>query len=291
MAEQQQKQAEEPKNFTSFKPASLSPEEVKEAAKKSGWKDNKEQVEKEGKEFIDADEFVRRGELLKTISKQAKALKQIRQELDARSEQDAHFQKVHKQKVQEAYENAVVDLKAQKLAHIKAGDHEQAAEVEDKLDELKVAKEKEDKTPAPEAKKVPKEAQTWLDDERNDWYHQDEDLAAAFEGILSKVIRDNKGMPLAEAFEKAEARFAKKHPEVYAQVEEEDEEEEEQPKKAVSKVSGASRTVKKDSNKPKFTWADLPSDIIPIAQSFIDNGTFKTRQAYVDRYFAKFGKE
>ncbi len=290
MAEQQQKQEQKHENFTSFKPVTLSPEEVKDAAKKAGWKDNKEEVEKDGKEFIDADEFVRRGELLKTISKQAKTIKQIRQDLDARAEQDAHFQKMHKEKVQAAYDKAVADLKAQRLEHLEAGEHKQAAVLEDKLDELKTAKDKEDKTSVVSPTKVPKEAQEWMDEDRNAWYHEDEDLAAAFEGILSKVIRENKGMPLKEAFEKAEEKFTKKHPSVYEQ-EEADEEEEDEPKKKVAKVAGASRTVKKDSTKPKFTWQDLPDDFTrQIAQTMVDNGTFKSKQAYVDSYFAKFGR-
>lgn len=287
------KQPEKPKNFTSFKTLAMSAEEHKQAAEKSGWKDNKEAVEAEGKEFIDAPEFNRRGPLLKLISKQSRQIKDLTSRLDAQAEQDAHFRKVHQQEVQRAYDRAVEDLKSQRLEHLEAGEHKQAAEIEEKLDELKVAKEKEDAQAPKEVPKLPRELQDWMDEDRNQWYHEDEDLQGEYEGLLAQERRKDTKASVKDLLERADKRFAKKHPDLYEEKEdEEQEEEEEQPKQKVAKVAGASRSVAKKAQS-KYTWNDLPDDGMTrqIAQNMVDNGTFKSRQAYVDSYFAKFGKE
>ena len=284
-------------NFTSF--PTRTPEQEKEIAKGSGWKDNKEELEKEGKQFVEADEFNRRGELIKTISGLKRALKKQESEISTLKQQDAHFRTMHQQEVQKAYEKAKADLKAHKLELIKSGEHEQAAETEEQLDELDTAWKKEQADAAQKASHghLPPEVKEWMEDERNDWFHDDEDLAAAFEGILGRVIKANSGIAIKDALAKAEERFAKKHPDVYAAVEEDPEEEDDQPKKKVSKVSAPAGTTKPRSNTARKGWKDLPDDVKQIAQGFIDNGTFKGRtpaqakQVYADKYFGYFGKE
>ncbi len=281
-------------NFTSF--PMRTPEEEKEIAKASGWKENKEDLEKEGKKFVDAEEFNRRGELIKTISKQSRAIKNLERKIAQQEQQDAHFQTMHQAELQKAYEKAKADLKAQKLEYIGAGEHKEAAKLEETLDELEEAHKRETLEAKQKASqgKLPPEVQAWMDDDRNAWYSEDEDLAAAFEGILAKQIRDNKGMPIKDVLAKAEEKFAAKHPDVYAELEEDEDTDDpdDEPKKRTSKVAAPSGTAKRKQQKSKYTWNDLPDDFTrSIAQTMVDQGTFKTRQAYVDKYFAKFGKE
>lgn len=284
-------------NFTSF--PTRTPEEEKEVAKASGWKENKEELEAEGKKFVEADEFNRRGELIKTISGLKRALKKQESEISTLKQQDAHFRTMHQQEVQKAYEKAKADLKAHKLELIENGSHKEAASVEEQLDELDTAWGKEQEAAKQKASQgqLPPEVKEWMDDERNEWYHDDEDLAAAFEGILSKVIKNNKGIAVKDALAQAEERFAKKHPDVYATEEEQDEEEDEAPKKKVSKVAAPAGTSKSRGSKARKGWADLPEDVKQIAKGFIENGTFKgktpaqARQVYADKYFGHFGKE
>ena len=70
--------------------------------------------------------------------------------------------------------------------------------------------------------KLPPEVQAWMDDDRNAWYHEDEDLAAAFEGILAKQIKENQGKPIKEIMELADHPFfigVQYHPELKSTVE------------------------------------------------------------------------
>lgn len=125
----------------------------------------KEEFDGDESEFIDAPEFVRRGELFSKIEKQSKELKAVRQALEA-------F-RVHHTKVKEAeYERALKTLKeAQRQATVE-GDHERALTLGDKIEEVRVEKEAVNREAAQTAIQEPEEYnpkfKEWVS--RNDWY-------------------------------------------------------------------------------------------------------------------------
>lgn len=102
---------------------------VEAQAREQGWVP-KDDFKGEEHKWVDAGEFLRRGELFSKIESQNKELKAIRETL-------LQF-KDHHSKVQEAaYKKAVADLKAKKKEALLEGDADLVIEVDEQLDEVK----------------------------------------------------------------------------------------------------------------------------------------------------------
>lgn len=121
--EQQKQEAKQEPEYTSIQIKAI----------EQGWIP-KEDFDGDESEFIDAAEFVRRGELFTKIEKQSKELKAVRQALEALS---AHHSKVKEME----YERALKSLKEARRQATMDGDHERALTLEDKIDEVKAEKE------------------------------------------------------------------------------------------------------------------------------------------------------
>lgn len=107
----------------------VSPVELQ--AREQGWVP-KDDFKGEEHKWVDAGEFLRRGELFSKIESQNKELKAIRETL-------LQF-KDHHSKVQEtAYKKAIADLKAKKKEALLEGDADLVIEVDEQLDEVKDA--------------------------------------------------------------------------------------------------------------------------------------------------------
>lgn len=105
----------------------ISPAE--QEARSQGWVP-KDEFNGEDHKWVDAGEFLRRGELFGKIESQNKELKSIRETL-------AQF-KDHHSKVQEAaYKKAITDLKAKKKEALVEGDADLVIEVDEQLADVK----------------------------------------------------------------------------------------------------------------------------------------------------------
>jgi hypothetical protein len=152
-----------------------SPTEIK--AIEQGWVP-KEDFDGDEDAFIDAPEFVRRGELFSKIEKQSKELRAVRQALDALSN--------HHSKVKEMeYERALKSLKEAKRDATINGEHERALALDDKIDEVKAEKEavtrefKQAQVQEP-AGYTP-EFQRWV--ENNSWYEDNRVMRKAADAL------------------------------------------------------------------------------------------------------------
>lgn len=125
----------------------------------------REEFDGDESKFIDAPEFVRRGELFKKIEHTSRELKAVRQALEA-------F-KIHHSKVKEAeYSRALKTLQdARKQAFVE-GEHERAFALEEKIDEIRAEKDavvRDATAPIQEdTNEYTQEFQSWVS--RNDWY-------------------------------------------------------------------------------------------------------------------------
>ena len=134
----------------------------------------KEEFDGDVSEFIDAPEFVRRGELFGKIEKQSKELKAVRQALDA-------FRQHHSKVKEMEYERALKTLKEAKREATMNGDHERALALDDKIDEVRTEKEtisrEVQQTAVQEPQGYTPEFQSWVS--RNDWYETNRVMRAA----------------------------------------------------------------------------------------------------------------
>ena len=147
---------------------------VQTKAMEQGWRP-KEEFEGEEDDFIDAAEFVRRGELFSKIEHQSRELKAVRQALDAL--------KVHNTKIAaNEYERAVKDLQKQQKTAIENGDTAEAFAITEQIDD---AKRQRDRIVAdaqrPAVQELNPEFVRWT--EKNTWYNSDRAMRAVADTI------------------------------------------------------------------------------------------------------------
>ena len=137
----------------------------------------KEEFDGDESEFIDAPEFVRRGELFEKIEHQSKELKTVRKALEA-------F-KVHHTKVKEAeYNRALKALQDERRRLLVEGEHERAFAIEDKIEEVKLEKEeivRVAQEPVEQDTGYTQQFQDWVS--RNEWYETDRIMRKAADAV------------------------------------------------------------------------------------------------------------
>lgn len=137
----------------------------------------KEDFDGDESEFIDAPEFVRRGELFKKIENTSRELKQVRQALSAFKE--------HHTKVKESeYNRALKALQAERKQAFVDGDHDRAFAIEEKIDEVKTEKDnivREANAPVEQDNTYTEQFRTWVD--KNSWYESNKVMRKAADAI------------------------------------------------------------------------------------------------------------
>lgn len=137
----------------------------------------KEEFDGDVSEFIDAPEFVRRGELFRKIETQSKEVKALRNALEA-------F-KGHHSKVKEAeYERALKTLQDARKQAFVDGEHERAFAIEEKIDEIKTEKAevvRQATEPVVEDNTYTPEFVNWVS--RNGWYENNRVMRKAADAI------------------------------------------------------------------------------------------------------------
>lgn len=145
---------------------------IEQRAMEQGWRP-KEEFEGDPDAFIDAPEFVRRGELFSKIEHQSKELKAVKAALDAL--------KQHHSKVKEVeYERALKALQNARKQALVEGETERFLELEQRIEEVKEEKEEFDKgisaVKAEPVRDINPEFTAWVD--RNSWYESSKPMRA-----------------------------------------------------------------------------------------------------------------
>ena len=143
---------------------------IEDQAREQGWVP-KDDFQGDEHKWVEAGEFIRRGELFKKIDQVSRSAKRAEQTL-------ADFKK-HYSKVQEtAYQNALITLKAERKAALVDGDFERVEKIEDQMDIVKndaesTKREIESTSQVPE---IYPEVADWV--EKNKWYNDDLSMKA-----------------------------------------------------------------------------------------------------------------
>jgi hypothetical protein len=170
-------------------------------ALEQGWKP-KDEFEGPEDEFIDAPEFVRRGELFSKIESQSKELKAVRRALeDFRANQS----KSREQEVDRAIKN----LKQERRAAVIDGDAERAFELEDEIDSISAEKTKiAQESARPAVQEVNPEFAEWQN--TNAWYEKDNVMRAAADAIGFDLARS--GMSPSQVLKEVAKEIRKEFP-------------------------------------------------------------------------------
>lgn len=259
-------------------PGEVSPAEQK--ARSQGWVSEDEWVEagKDADDWVDAKQFVFRGELMSRIQQQSKQLHESNGKIDQLNKALKKMGEINSKIAEEQYQKAIKTLKKQKAAAMGDEDHDAVVEIEDQIEELKEAQkamkeEAVEETGKPEGNTgaVPQEFYAWV--EENQWYNTDP---------LMRGAADALGMAYAQAHPELPPQAVLDHVSKQIKIE--------MPHKfgggrpgAPAVLEGGGRQPGTKGKKSKFTAKDLDSDQLKMAKTFVDSGALPDIQTYVDQ--------
>ena len=189
----------------------VNPEETK--ATEDGWMPLEKWTEAGNtpESHRSAREFNDRGELLRKITDQNKYIQRMAQGVERLQQ---HNQKVY----ENAYQKALVDLKAQHKAAVEAGELGTADKLVDQISDTKAAlvEQKVRNQTAPQP--IP-ELEAWR--EKNTWYDSDQDMKIFADGVAAQYVQSRNGMVqvdevLKHVEKRVKDRFMKVEPKVAA---------------------------------------------------------------------------
>lgn len=188
-------------NAESSEQIELSPVELQ--AKEAGWVP-KEEFDGEEHKWVDAGEFLRRGELFKKIEDQNKQLKDVRNAL-------AELKKLNSQVREVEYKRALDTLRKQKKEALENGDAEAVIAAEERIDLVKEQQQQLKSQPADvqaqEGTEHP-EFVAWV--EQNSWYKSSAPMKAFADTLGDQLAKA--GNSPSEVLRKVAAEVRKEFP-------------------------------------------------------------------------------
>lgn len=173
---------------------------VEEQAMESGWVP-KDQYKGEEHKWVDAGEFLRRGELFKKIEDQSKQLKDVRTALN-------EMKKLHSQVREVEYKNALAALKEQKKQALLDGDADAVIDVDERIDMVKGEVAQLKAEPVIQEPQIHPEFESWVN--QNNWYQSSAPMRA-FADALGKDLAGAGNSP-SEVLRKVAAEVRKEFP-------------------------------------------------------------------------------
>lgn len=237
----------------------LSPAEAQ--AMEAGWVPKEEYLKRDDAEehkWVDAGEFLRRGELFKKIEDQSKQLKDVRSALN-------EMKKLHGQVREVEYKRALDALKAQKKAALEDGDADAVMAAEDRIELVKeqVKQLQDEPQTVQDTGSEHPEFVAWT--EQNSWYKNSSPMKAFADALGQDLARA--GNSPSEVLRKVAAEVRKEFPNKFRNPNQD------KPGAVESgKGSGTSRAG-------SFQLTDEERRVM---HTFIRTGVFKTEKEYVE---------
>lgn len=141
---------------------------VQEEALNQGWVP-KEEFDGDAERWVDAGEFVRRGELFRKIESQSKELKDVKKALNELAKHNAKVREVE-------YSRALEALKAQKKEALSEGDADRVVDVDERIDLVKDQQKQLQAQQIQELREevIHPELQNWIS--KNSWYEANPEM-------------------------------------------------------------------------------------------------------------------
>lgn len=227
-----------------------------------GWVP-KEEFQGDLERWVDAGEFVRRGELFRKIESQSKELKDVKKALAALAKHNSQIAATE-------YERALKELRAQKKDALAEGDAERVVDVEDKIDLIKdqqkwhaqqQAKEIQEQTVNPEFAR-------WT--ERNSWYETDRRMRIHADDYGVELAKQ--GMSPVEVLAEVEKEIKRAYPEKFRN-----------PNRA--KAGAVEGTVARPNTGKRDDGADMNDAQKRIMDTIVKTGVM-TKEEYIKQFKA-----
>lgn len=240
---------------------------IQEEAMAQGWRP-REDFDGEEDEFIDAPEFVRRGELFRKIESQSKEMKDMKRALQALAKQNADIAKIE-------YEKALKDLKAQKKDALAEGDADRVVEVDEQIDLVK------DQQKALQQQQLEQVREQALNPEfaawtaKNQWYETDKRMRSYADSLGVSLAQE--GMSPTEVLKEVEKEVRQRFSEKFRNPKRE----------APAAVEGAVNRA--GSKRGDDTESNMSADEKRIMNTIINSGVM-TKEKYLEQYKAIQGR-
>jgi hypothetical protein len=269
-------------------------------ARKLGWAP-REKWRGKAEEFVDADEFLRRGrEVLPIVRSQVDQTRaeneRLKQELAAtRTEFDRRV-KTTERMTQRLLDQQRIQMseefEGKKRAAVAKGDtaeYDRVARQESTAyakmaDEAReIAKEA---APVPQAQQPPPEAQEWL--KRNDWFLKDKPLAMEAEALHIAMLQEQPGLGLSDNLERVTETLKQRYPAKFGG-------QTQQAAVRHSAVEGGSSGMRGGAGSRERGWKDLPADAKGACTGLISSGRLKgdpkkLQENYAKTYWEEYGE-
>lgn len=229
---------------------------VEDQAREQGWVP-KEDFKGEEHKWVDAGEFLRRGELFGKIESQNKELKAIRETL-------AQFKDHHSKTQETAYKKALADLKAKKKEALIEGDADLVIEVDEQLADIKQEQARIAAQPA-QASANEDHPEFVAFKQKNSWYENTYPMRRWADARGEELARE--GRSPSDVLRTIEREVREEFPKRF-----------ENPNR--SRASGVENSPQRGSTSKA---AYQPSEIEEkLATKFVREGLFKSKQEYYD---------
>lgn len=183
--------------------------DYEEAAVAEGWKP-KDQYEGNPKDWVDADEFMRRKPLFDKIHNQSRELKKIKEALNVMGEH-------HKRVYEDSYKQALRELQAQRIQAVEEGDAITVMELDKAINNAE--QDYKEKTKSLEVPQGPApDFEDWV--QENDWYKTDPRLRARADELGVRYAQSNTEASNMEVYEYVTERIRMEYPQKFEQDEE-----------------------------------------------------------------------
>lgn len=156
-----------------------------EIATGNGWKPEEDYEGSEGT-WIDSRTFNMRGELLERIKSQTSQLRGQDRKISSLEDGLKNLSEHNKKMDDVAFKRALSELKSLKVDALDVQDHQQVAEIDDKIDDLKISHKEPESAPVSESKVNP-EVEQWISE--NTWYRDDLALRGAADALTLETIQ------------------------------------------------------------------------------------------------------
>jgi hypothetical protein len=169
-----------------------------------GWVP-KDEFEGDAEKWVDAGEFLRRGELFRKIESQSREMKDMRKALGELAKHNSKIREVE-------YQRALDTLKAEKKTALSEGDADKVVEIDDKIDLVKSQQRQDQQQAVQQA--IPQEVHPdlarWIG--RNGWYETTPSMRAWADGRGVELAQEGKSPAevLATLEKEVKSRFSEK---------------------------------------------------------------------------------
>lgn len=164
--------------------------ETEEQARSAGWRP-KEEYQGDPEKWVDAGEFVRRGQLFDKINHQHREIRELRKAVEGLVD--------HNRKIEETTKTRLIaELKAAKKMALDEGDTAAAVEIDERIYDAKIElKEAKSQTTAQAAQEI--DPAYWDFTQGNPWYTKDRAMTAFADQLGMELAQQ--GVPLAKVYE------------------------------------------------------------------------------------------